>query len=365
MATVTGDDAFARRQRSLFDGLRSLPLGSYELTADWGRVGDLARPSDFRRYRDAFDVALPITEERYTLEGVDERPAADDLFLTFVGTADGWRIAADDDLEDVGLFSSRRLWDRGPVTLERSGRFLLMEHPCGSAAGCADIPDDLLATANRSLRKVGRRLPSWMPRTVAIVAPASQNELGRMLQATYELDNFLAFATSSVDISEGVEFTGHRILLNWDQIRASPTGLDTLLTHELVHIASRRFAGPFTTTFVDEGIAENIAREDDPSSLGFLRAAIADGAFDRRLPEEHEFRTGGGERIFLSYKESQSAITFFIERWGRKAFLDFYRALGLRRVAAGTPRFHVDRALRASIGVGFAEFERAWADSIT
>jgi hypothetical protein len=370
LATVAGSDRFRAHQESLFEGLLSLPLASYELQANWWRAGDLVTPSVRRRYPEATDVAIPLTEERYALEGIDDEPALEDLVYTFVETSDGWRIAADDDLEDVGLFSARRLWDAGPVTLKSEDRFLLIEHPCSGSGsrpyGCADIPDDLLDTADASLRAAERTLPKGaVPRRVAIVAPGTQSELARMLQATYELDNFLAFATSSVDTSDGIEFTGHRIVLNWDQIRNSSTGLPTLLTHEFVHIGTRRFAGPFTPFFVEEGIAEHVSRRGDPESLAFLEEAIGGGTFDERLPEDHEFRTGGPGPIFLSYKESQSAITFFVERWGADAFLDFYRDLGGRKIDAGTSAYHVDRALRRTIGIGLQRFERAWADSIT
>jgi len=187
-----------------------------------------------------------------------------------------------------------------------------------------------------------------------------------MIQATYPLENFLAFATSSIDIEKGVEFGGHRIVLNWDRIGgADDDYMRTILTHELMHVATRGLAGPFTPSFVDEGIAEYVARQGDETSLGALDSAVAAGTFDRKLPREHEFRVGGQESIFLSYKESQSAITFLIEGWGRRAFVEFYRELGSQKIAAGTAEYHLDRALRSAIGMSLQRFERAWADSIT
>lgn len=365
-----GSAAFVRRQERLFEGLQSLPLESYELVADWDRAGDLARASDRRSYPDADVVSIPLTEERYELEGVDPRPALEDLFFTFVEVDGTWSIAADDDLEEVGLFSARHLWDEGPVTVEEQGRFVLIGHPCEGAGSagrrCARLTPDFLNVAGRSLRNVEERLPQApVPASVAVLAPGSEEELGRMLQVTYELDNFLAFATATVDTSRGIEFTGHRIALNWARLEGSSDEyLETIMTHELVHIATRAAAGPFTPFFVEEGIAEYVARMEDPSSLEPLEDAVSDGTFDRRLPADHDFRTGGPTEIFLSYKESQSAITFLIERWGERAFIEFYEDLGGRRAQAGTSRYHVDQALRSTIGIGVGRFERVWADSI-
>lgn len=366
MATVSGSNDFRRRQRRLFDGLLSLPLASYDLTVAWERSGDLVRGSDRRRYEDADEVMIPLTEERYALAGIDEAPALEEIFYTYVRAGDEWRIADDDDLEDVGLYSARHLWDQGPVVVERRGRLLLIEHPCAGAGsnphGCASIPESFLPTARVSLRAAEGGLPAApMPDRVAILVPGTQRELARMIQATYELDNFLAFASSSVDVSKEVDFTGHRIVLNPSRILESSTPIETTLTHEFVHISTRELAGPFVPTFVDEGVAEYVARMDDANSLAPLEAAVDDGMFDRRLPKDHEFRTGGPRAIFLSYKESESAITFLIERWGRDAFVDFYRRLGGRHVTAGTSEFHVDRALRRTIGIGLERFERAWA----
>jgi hypothetical protein len=43
----------------------------------------------------------------------------------------------------------------------------------------------------------------------------------------------------------------------------------------------------------------------------------------------------------------------------------FYERLGEARVPPGTTRYQVDRALRATFGLGYDALERAWADSMT
>lgn len=365
-----GSSGFVEAQERLFEGLRSLPLDSYELVVDWDAAGDLARRSDRRAHPDATKVMIPLVQERLSLSGVDGRPAIESIFFTFVRSDGRWSIADDSALDEAGLFSARNLWNDGPVTVEEQGTFLLIGHPCSGAGSdphdCARLGETFLDVAERALDNVEEGLPEVpLPARVAILAPGTESELGRMLQATYELDDFLAFATSSVDASRGMEFTGHRIALNWSRLSdASDSYLETILTHELVHIATRPRAGPFTPFFLDEGIAEVVARRDEAGSLRALEDAIENGAFDRRLPEDHEFRTGGPTSVFLSYKESQAAIGFLIERWGREAFVDLYEELGERRVRAGTTTYHLDRALRSTIGIGLERFERAWADSI-
>jgi hypothetical protein len=53
-----------------------------------------------------------------------------------------------------------------------------------------------------------------------------------------------------------------------------------------------------------------------------------------------------------------------VDRWGLRSLTRFYRRLGRVEVAPGTVDHHVDRSLRAVVGIGMDDFERAWAGSI-
>jgi hypothetical protein len=353
---------FRMRQRRLFERMETLPIGSYSLEVDWARYGDLSRPSDRTRHPEAADVAIPVTEERYTLEGFDPAPAAEDLFYTFVEIDGDWLIAGDSDLDDITLFSARHPWDFHSQRVTERGRFLLMEPVCDR---CPSAPPNALALARSAMQRVNGYwgLP-WRKR-VPVVIPASAADLKRMLQATFDVGNFVAFAYSTVEVDEGIDYTGHRIILNPDAFvgRSSGSTLE-ILAHELLHVAGRYRSGPFVPTFVEEGIAEYVGRDQRPDALAFFDLDIATGAFDGRLPEDYQFSTGSGSDIFRSYQKSYSAIRFFIDRWGIGRFQRFYTLLGRPDIDPGTVGYHVDRAMTRSIGMTLDEFERAWAGSI-
>jgi len=93
-----------------------------------------------------------------------------------------------------------------------------------------------------------------------------------------------------------------------------------------------------------------------------LAIRVGSGIFDRRLPLDHEFITGDNDDIVNSYQESYSFIRYADERFGSRAVADFYRRLGRPRVAPGTWRYHVDRAMRGAFGPGYGELQRRWAD---
>jgi hypothetical protein len=365
MATVSRDSRdFRRRQRDLFEWSAEVPFASYRLDADWERTGDLATGRDRRRYA-ADDVVLLHVLERYRIEGYDPAPAVEDLFFTFVERNGTWSIANDSDVADVGLLSARHLWDFGPVEAQRSEHFLLLRHPCGSKAGCVEIPPTFLATAEDALDQVARYWTVPWVRRVAIVAPSTTAELGRIVQATFELDDFVAFAYSTYDPDQDFHLTGHRIMLNWAQIAGrDEASLRSILSHELLHIATRGSTGPFVPTFVEEGIADYVGHDADPAALTFLESEVAAGRFDRRIPEDFEFLTGDGTDIFLSYQEAHSALRYIATRWGLDRMVRFYRRLGGPKLAPGTVSYHIDQALRDVVGLSYSAFESAWASSI-
>ena len=366
MATVSrSHPAFFQRQLRAFRWADGVPFTSYRLVANWDLLGDLARPSDAARHPGAADIALPVTQERYTLGRYDEQPAVEDLFLTLVREGDRWLVGSDSDLEDVGLRSSRHLWDRGPIREQRSEHFSLLSHPCGSPAGCPALPEGLLSLAEGALERVDEHWSGPWRRRVVLLVPSTQEELAEIIQATFELDDFVAFATSTVDIEQDLAYGGHRILLNPTALDGRPDeSLSIILAHELLHVATRTVSGPFVPTFVEEGIAEYVGRDADPAGLTYLDSRIATGDFDAALPQNWEFITGSSDDIYTSYQEAQSAVHFFVQRWGKRDLVSFYRSLGRRRVTAGTSAYHLDRALRAATGVGAQRFEELWADSI-
>jgi hypothetical protein len=355
-------DEFVARQRRLFARMRALPLDSYALEVDWARYGDLARDSDRARYPDATDVVIPVTEERYTLRGFDTKPAAEDLFYTFIEVDGEWLIAEDTDLDDLTFYSARHPWDFHRQRITKKGHFLLLEPVCRK---CPGAPSGALALARSALARVGDYWTSPWRKRVPIVIPARASDLKRMLQATFDVGDFVAFAYSTVEVDRGIEYTGHRILLNPDAFegRSSSSTLE-ILAHELLHVASRYRSGPFVPTFVEEGIAEYVGRDQRPGALSFFDLDVATGAFDGQLPDEYQFSTGTGTDIFRSYQKSYAAITYFVDRWGLASFRRFYTTLGRPDIAPGMVGYHIDRAMKRSIGISLDQFEREWAGSI-
>jgi hypothetical protein len=186
-----------------------------------------------------------------------------------------------------------------------------------------------------------------------------------MLQATFDPSQFVAFAYSTIDTSDDYDYTGHRVIVNPPVFAGRPSEQTlTIMAHELLHVASRAVSGPFVPLFIDEGIADLVGYGETDRALVFFDAAVAAGGFDGQLPEDFQFSTGTGSEIFLSYQKSQSAMRYFVQRFGLEALGRFYEDLGGRKFVPGLARWQLDDALLDTVDISLDRFERDWAASI-
>jgi hypothetical protein len=104
MATVAEiDPRFVERQHLMIRGFRNLGVSEYRLQISDRFWPELTTPREVAKYGPRARPTVLHVEERYRIEGFDPQLALDDLYLTFVRTGEGWKVASDVDLEDVGL----------------------------------------------------------------------------------------------------------------------------------------------------------------------------------------------------------------------------------------------------------------------
>lgn len=352
---ATGE--FKVRQGHLFDGLRSLPLESYELELRTDEVPDLAAGLAVR-YPGAEAVFLPPVEAHYRLTGIDTIDAIDGYYYTFLLRGGRWRIVSDRDLEDIGLPSARNLWDYGPVNQQRTAHFTILHDPADRKR--AEAMSTLCEQGYARLKSTfssgdtpGPGSNKAVPQQIVVVLPHTLDQLREILQATFDLSNFVAFASAAVDRDDDWESTAPRVYVQ--DVNLSRSRRDFQLQtfhHEFTHVAAFSLAGPFVPSWVHEGVADWMAGgEQEPSAV--------DGT-DGVLPEDWEFTTGGAESIIRAYDESTSAMAFLATEKGKTAPLDLLARVGELRVAPGTAEYRVDQGLEAVYGAGLDQFQKDW-----
>lgn len=348
LATVDpgASEEFKAGQAALFDGLRSVPLSVYELILRTDEIPDLAAGLEGRYLAD--DVFLPAVEARYRIEGVDAVDALDGFFYTFLLREGRWRIISDTDVEDLGLPSARNLWDFGPVARDRSPHFTVLFAPADRQRA-----ETLLRLAEEARERLDAAFDMPLPDQILLILPHSVDQLAEMLQSTFDLTNFVAFAAVSVDRDKGWEATAPRVFVQDVNLARSRRSfqLETL-HHEFVHVAAFPLAGPFVPAWVHEGVADWMAKGRD-------RPVEVAGS-DEVLPEDYEFTTGGLDAIVSAYQESTSAVAFLAQAKGPDAPLDLLVEGGEARIAPGTMDYHTDAALRALYGKSLVDFQADW-----
>jgi hypothetical protein len=340
-------DEFEARQGRLYDGLRSLPLASYQLKLRTDEAPDLSAGLA-ARYPGAEAVFVPPVEARYRFTGIDTIDAVDGYYPTFLLRDGRWRIVSDSDLEDVGLPSARNLWDYGPVQQERTEHFTVLHDPADRKRAQA-----LAALCEQGYGRLNSSFGQMIPQQIVVVLPHTLDQLREILQATFDLSNFVAFASASVDRDDGWQSTAPRVYVQDTNLSRSRREFQLqTFHHEFTHVAAFALAGPFVPSWIHEGLADWMA-----SGQGSPPAV--DGT-DGVLPEDWEFTTGGGESILRAYDESTSAMSFLAAEKGESAPLDLLVRVGELRVAPGTADYRVDQGLRAVYGAGLDQFQKDW-----
>lgn len=332
--------------------MAGLPLDHYALRVD-DDLPDLSTER-VRTSHAGDDVQVVYVVEELAFEGFDTAPAAEDLFLTVVDGGDGWRVAGDVDAEPLGFVSVDHLWDHGPVAVTRDGPVMAVHHPDGPDVG------ELLDEAAAALAQADDRWPRDWSGRVPVVVPRDEDELGELLHVTFDLSNFVAFATATPVGERGAyELTGSRIVINPARfLDRTPATRERILVHELVHVATRPSAGPMVPAWLDEGVAQALGEQQSTTGTGLVDATPSG---DLALPTDGQFTVGGRDRIYLSYQLSWAFVDHLVDVHGAQAVAAFYAAVGRGAIGRpGTERHHVDRAAREVFGASLDALLDQW-----
>ncbi len=352
------DTPFGRRWRNRAGWMQGLPIASYALDLD-ETFGDLASVGLQERRP---GVQVVYVAEELAIEGFDpvDRPARDDLFLTVERTPAGWRIIGDEDAESLGFVSVDHLWDLGPVTVTRRGDVGLIHHPDFTETS------QLLDEAQRARDIAAERWPLAFPDAVPVLVPRSEDELAELLHVTFDLSNFVAFATAT-PISEltSYDLSGSRIVVNPDRfLNRSSATRELILVHEFIHIATHPVGGLHVPNWLDEGVAQAIGERRSATGTTLLDDLVRNG-FGGVPPTDSDFRIGGQSRVFLSYQQAWSFVDFLVREFSVEAVGVFYRAVGRESVGEpGSEDHRLDVAAREAFGRSYVELQDAWSSDL-
>lgn len=323
---ATAEPAARARQAALYQALAALPLERWQ-------YGDVVAttPTTYR------------TRVKYRLAG-DRQPAVQLRTLTLGERASHWYVRSDEPAAGAA-----QPWDLGAVTVVRRPSVLVVGSPLDGRL-LRTVADDAAAAVPRVTAAWGR---AW-PGTAVVEVPHDSVGLARLVPG--DLSQLAALATT-VAGDHGV--ADDRVVVSPEVLRGlTPAGRRVVLTHELVHVATRTATGPASPSWLVEGLADAIAFRGAGVPLEVaapeLAARLRSGDLPTALPTDAALAPGAPQ-LGESYEQAWLAVALLVRRYGTARVDALYRAVGRERDAAG-----VERALRAVLGTSTVEITRAW-----
>jgi hypothetical protein len=349
------DGEVAARWQDRAANLAGVPLSTYTLRLDRD-VPALTTTRTTDRWGE--DAQLVLVLEEHAFEGHDaDGPRRDQLVLTMVPDGERWLVADDQGGGSLGLIRGVQLWDLGPVVATSRGPLLALHRP--EAGGIEQLLDEAIT----ALDLARDRWPLAWSERVPLLVPADADELRALLNVTFDVDEFVAFATAAPVVGpDEHRLTGSRIVLNPERFDGrDPRTRELVLVHELLHIASRPYATTATPLWLEEGVAQVLGEQRSATGTRLLTLAGREG---RRLPLDAEFITGGRDGIHLAYQRAWSFTDHLVDRFGAERFARFYEAAGTASAhEPGTVRYRVDRAAREVLGASLDALLASWRAS--
>ncbi len=341
-ATSTQDPGFAGRPDVWFANLRRL---GPDLRLRAG--ASEATPGVGVRTRFADRAWLQQVTATWRPPG-NARTAEARIWLTVVAENGRAVLVGDTDAPAADRSAPRPLWLQAAVALDRRGPVTVIGPDPRPARSW-------LTRAVAAATAVRGRLPTW-DGSLVVELPATRQSFERSIgvaDGSYARIAAVAWPRGAKAGTAAV----HIVVNPAAAAGLSAEGLAVLLTHEVVHVATRSFASAAPTWLV-EGFADQIAYEVHPSSrsaaLGPLRDAVRRGWLPRELPPESAFAASAAD-LDLGYAQAWSLCTLLADSHGATGLARFYAT-----VSAGTP---LADAL-ADLGTSESALVREWRDSM-
>ncbi|MGN6472557.1 MAG: hypothetical protein ACTHK4_02775 [Mycobacteriales bacterium] len=344
---------FRRVQARMYADLRTVPIAtwSYGISAVARRP-----PSDAARYH-APVWAPAYFALRYRLAGFDAKPTKLQQYPTFVQRHGRWYLASLTDYAPRGLVSATDIWDYGPVKVVRRSDVLVLGAPSQLST-----MTDVARKAQRAIDQVTAVWGThWAQRAVVLV-PATAREMASIDEYAGDVSKLAALTSAEVSTAAGRPApVGDRITINpmnWPML--SEVGSEVVIRHELTHVATRAATGTQTPTWLSEGFAEYIGFREAQVSVDVaaaeLKRLVDAGHVPTALPSNREFSSADAQ-LAAHYEAAWLACRYIADRYGQRALVRFYRAVG---TSHGQSRAALLAALRGVLHTGLRQFVAQW-----
>ena len=355
-AARTGDDArfdrlisdrdptFPQRARLLYDNLSTLPLTRLQIRMEPTEFG----LSDARRRLLGPSAWIQRGVVTWRLAG-DSAEVEHVVWLTFLEAAGEVKVAGTIDEPSGSVREQKPSWWLGSLNAREQGGVTLLAGPGQSLDRWAKL-------AGAALVSVRQELPdglgtSWN-RQAVIEVPATERDFASVLGKPGGSYASIAAVTHRADtVGDAI-----RIVVNPKTGQLSSGAVQSVLEHEMVHVATRSPDSP-APTWAEEGLAEWVSMQAHPGQRSegtdeLLAGIRSDGA-PHSFPSDQRFEVGA-RNLQLAYAEAWLACRFIADQYSDAQLGQFYAEL-----ARGDS---VDEASRSTLQLSEAALTEGWRD---
>jgi hypothetical protein len=336
------DPSFRDRARLLYGNLGALPLTWLQMRME----PTVFALSDARRRLLGPNAWVQRGTISWRLSG-DAAEVEHQVSLTFLEAAGEVKIAGTIDEPPNSAPAQQPSWWLGPVTASESAGVTVV-------AGSGQVLGRWTKLANDALANVREELPaglgaSWNDRVV-IEVPATERNFTSVLGKPAGSYGSIAAVTHRA----GTSGDAIRIVVNPKAAKLDASDLESLLEHEMVHVATRSPNSP-APIWAEEGLAEwvSLRAHPDQRSEGtdeLLARVRGDGA-PKSFPSDRQFQAGASN-LQLAYAEAWLACRYIADQYSEAQLARFYRELD-----RGSS---VDQASRDSLQLSEAALTDGW-----
>jgi hypothetical protein len=336
------DPSFPDRARLLYENLDSLPLTTLRIRVEPTQFG----LSEARRKTLGPSAWVQPAIVTWRLAG-DSTEVEHRVWLTFIEAAGEVKISGTVDQPTDAQPEPKPSWWLGPLNAShRSGVTVL--------TGVGQSLNRWSQLAAAALTSVREQLPSGLGaawnREAVIEVPATTRDFESVLgkpAGTYE-------SIAAVTQPAGAGGEAIRIVANPKAGELSSSALQSVLEHEMVHVATRSPDTP-APLWAEEGLAEWVSMRAHPGQRSggtdeLLLRVRSDGA-PREFPSDRQF-DAGADNLELAYAEAWLACRFIADRSSEIQLGRFYAEL-----ANGST---LDEASRSTLHLTEAELTAEW-----
>jgi len=336
------DPSFPDRARLLYENLSTLPLTRLQMRVEPTEFG----LSEARRRLLGPSAWVQRGVVTWRLAG-DSAEVEHVVWLTFLEAAGEVKVAGTIDEPSGSVREQKPSWWLGSLNAREQGGVTLLAGPGQSLDRWAKL-------AGAALVSVRQELPdglgtSWN-RQAVIEVPATERDFASVLGKPGGSYASIAAVTHRADtVGDAI-----RIVVNPKTGQLSSGAVQSVLEHEMVHVATRSPDSP-APTWAEEGLAEWVSMQAHPGQRSegtdeLLAGIRSDGA-PHSFPSDQRFEVGA-RNLQLAYAEAWLACRFIADQYSDAQLGQFYAEL-----ARGDS---VDEASRSTLQLSEAELTAGW-----